>query len=238
MKNKKTLISVAVSAGVIFLLSPSLVSAIEFRGINKIQMVPVTPTPTATPAFLTLPKRVVMPVFKYTNKRAELKNVKVTAKDATSITVDNAGVGVKVTVQSNTHFRRRFWGKSSIAEISVGDSVDIVGRWTSEAKTEIKAVLIRDLSIQKRFGVFFGTVKTMTDTGFILTTIQRGEETVTLDSAKLINRKGQSITASDIQVGHKIRVRGLWDSANFTITEVTEVKDFSLPPFATPTPTP
>ena len=178
-------------------------------------------------------------VLKYTNKRGELDNVKVTAKDATSITVDNDGTSVKVDVTANTHFRRKFWGKSDIGEISVGDSIDVIGRWTSEDKTEIKAVLIRDLSIQKRQGVFFGTVKTITDTGFVMTTIQRGTETVTLDATtKLINRKGQTITAADIQVGHKIRVRGMWDSANFTITEVTEVKDFSLPPVATPTATP
>jgi hypothetical protein len=72
-----------------------------------------------------------------------------------------------------------------------------------------------------------------------MTTIQRGEETVTLDpTTKLINRKGQAIATSDIQVGQIIRVRGLWDSVNFTVTEVAEVKDFSLPPFATPAATP
>jgi hypothetical protein len=90
-------------------------------------------------------------------------------------------------------------------------------------------VVIRNLSIQKRFGVFFGKVKTITDTGFVMTTIQRGEETVTIDTAKLINRKGESIKFSDIQINHTVRVRGLWNSTGFTITETTEVKDFSLP---------
>jgi hypothetical protein len=202
----------------------------------------VLPTPTPTPTI-----KIINPnLFKkiggveliFTNKRGELENVKVTAKDATSITVDNRGTSVKVDVDANTHFRRKFWGKSSLAEISLNDSVDVIGRWMNEGKTEIKAVVIRDLSIQKRFGVFFGTVKTITDTGFVMTTVQRGEETVTLDSAKLINRKGQTITAGDIQIGHKVRVKGLWDSIAFTITEVTQVKDFSLPPFASPSPAP
>ncbi|MCX6704328.1 MAG: hypothetical protein NTZ07_02680 [Candidatus Woesebacteria bacterium] len=194
-----------------------------------------TPTPTAATIFR-VRDAFVVPAFKYVNKRGQLKNVKVTAKDATSITVDNEGVNVKVDILASTHFRRKFWGKSSLAEISIGDSVDVVGRWVKEDKTEIKAVLIRNLSIQKRFGVFFGTVKSLTDTGFVMTTIRRGEETVTLDSAKLINRKGQTITAGDIQIGHRVRVRGLWDSIAFTITEVTQVKDFSLPPFASPSP--
>jgi len=205
------------------------------REINP-NLIIATPTPTPTIKLINpnLIKKIGVIELKFTNKRGELKNVKVIAKDATSITVDNDGTGVKVDVTADTHFRRKFWGKSSLAEISVNDSVDVIGRWVNEEKTEIKAVVIRDLSIQKRFGVFFGTVKTITDTGFVMTTIQRGEETVTLDSAKLINRKGQTITASDIQVGHRVRVRGLWDSANFTITEVTEVKDFSLPVVPSP----
>lgn len=202
----------------------------------------VISTPVASPSINLLHPnlgKLKQIILQYTNKRGELDNVKVTAKDSTSITVDNGGVSVKVDIASNTHFRRKFWGTSDINEISVSDSVNVIGKWVNEGKTEINAVLIRDLSIQKRQGTFFGTVKTITDTGFVMTTIQRGDETVTLDStSKLINRKDQTIASSDIQVGHRIRVRGLWDSSNFTITEVAEVKDFSLPPFATPTATP
>lgn len=207
-----------------------------FPGIQRVNpgLIIATPTPTATPAIKFINPNLVKNLgkleLKFTNKRAELSNVKVTAKDTASITVDNGGASVKVDVASTTHFRRKFWGGSDLGEISVGDSVDVVGRWTSEDKTEIKAVVIRDLSIQKRFGVFFGNVKTITDTGFTMTTIQRGEEAVTLDSTtKLVNRKGETITAADIQVGNVIRVRGMWNSSSFTITEVVEVKDFSLP---------
>jgi hypothetical protein len=202
----------------------------------------VLSTPTATPSINLLHPnlgKLKQVILQYTNKRGEMDNVKVTAKDSTSITVDNGGTSVKVDVASNTHFRRKFWGTSDINEISIGDNVNVIGRWVNEGKTEINAVLIRDLSIQKRQGTFFGTVKTITDTGFVMTTIQRGDETVTIDSTtKLLNRKGQTITSSDIQAGNIIRVRGMWDSTNFTITEVAEVKDFSLPPFATPTATP
>ena len=214
---------------------------VVIQGINP-ELIPATATstPTASPAIKlinpNLLKKVDMIEFKNINRRGELKNVKVTAKDATSITVDNEGVSVKATVSTNTHFRRRFWGKSSLAEISVGDSVDIIGKWSNEGKTEIKALVIRNLSIQKRFGAFFGTVKSITDTGFVMTTIQKGDETVVLDSAKLIDRKGQAITASDIQIGHKVRVKGLWDSVKFTITEVSQVKDFSIPILPSPTP--
>lgn len=199
-----------------------------------------TPTPTATPSPIKLIKtdaikNVNLATFQYVNKRSELKNVKVTAIDATSITVDNNGTSVKVIFQLNTHYRRRFWGKSSVAEISVGDSVDVVGKWANESRTEIKAVLIRNLSIQKRYGVFFGDVKSITDTGFVMTTIHRGEETITISSStKIIDRQEQNIEVKDILAGHRVRIKGLWDSDNFTIKEVVEIKDFSLPPVETP----
>lgn len=209
---------------------------------TDVELVIPSATPTPTPAIKlinpSLIKKFDLVELKFTNKRGQLKNVEVTAVSDTSITVNNEGTSVKVDILTNTHFRRKFWGKSSLAEISIGNKVDIVGRWANEEKSEIKAVLIRNLSIQKRFGTFFGTINKITDTGFIMTTIQRGEETVTIDTAKLINRTQQVITKEDLQIGHRVRVKGLWDSVNFTITEVTQIKDFSLPPFATPTPTP
>jgi hypothetical protein len=211
------------------------------REINP-NIIIATPTPVVTIEPILIKPNLIKTMdrieLKNINKRGELVNVKVTAKGATSITVDNDGTSVKVNVTSNTHFRRKSWGKSSLVEISVGDGVTVIGRWANEAKTEVNAVLIRNLSIQKRSGVFFGTVKTITDTGFVMTTIQRGEETVKIDSTKLINRVGETITKADIEIGHKVRVRGLWDSVGFTITEVTEIKDFAIPVVSTPSPTP
>lgn len=172
-------------------------------------------------------------------ERAHLKNVKITAIGSNSVTVDNAGTSVTVNISDKTQLRRRFWGKSELTEFSVGDKVDVIGKWTDDTKTAINAVLIRNESIQKRFGVFFGTVKSLTGTEFAMTTIQRDDETVTIGTAKLINRKGGAITQADIKVGDRVRVRGLWDSNLKTITETKEVKDFSLPvkPSASPSPT-
>lgn len=195
-----------------------------------------TATPTPTPTINTfqikpnLIKNIEAVQYEFKNKRGDMRNVEITAKDATSITVDNDGTSVKVTLEANTHFRRKFWGKSTLSETSVGDKLDVIGRWTNEERTEMKAVLIRNLSIQKRYGVFFGTVKSMTDTGFVMTTIHRGEEKVTIGTeTKIINREENAITLDDIAVDARVRVRGLWDSEAFTIAEVTEVKDFSLP---------
>jgi hypothetical protein len=173
----------------------------------------------------------------FKNTRGTLSG-QVAAVGSSTVTISSNGTSIQVDISSNTHIRRKFWGASNLGEISVGDSVEVVGKWISDAKTEITAVMVRDISIQKRFGVFFGTIKSLTSDGFVVTTIHRDDETVTIGSAKLIDRKGNTISSSDIQLGHKVRVRGMWNSTAKTITEVTEIKDFSLPTIASPSPTP
>jgi hypothetical protein len=58
-------------------------------------------------------------------------------------------------------------------------------------------------------------------------------------STKFVDRRGKTIAQTDVAVSHRIRVKGMWDNTNSTITEVTQVKDYSLPvkPAGTPTPT-
>lgn len=170
----------------------------------------------------------------------------ITAKTDTTITVEKDGTSYLVNVSDNTQLRRRFWGKSTTNEFSVGNTVNVYGAWTDDTKTAINARMIRNLSIQKRFGVFFGQVKSLLPTGWVMSTVssKRPDQTVTVTSdTKFEDRRGQTIVQGDVQVGHRVRVKGLWDSSANTVTEVKQVKDFSLPvvtvtPTATPTPTP
>ncbi len=177
--------------------------------------------------------------------RAVIANAKVTAKDGTTLTIEKDGKTLVIFTDDKTQFRRRFWGKSSLDEILVGHMVNVIGTWVDEQKTTIQARLVRDLSIQKRYGVFFGVVQSLTNTGWVMTTVSgiRENQTVTVSSAtKFVNRRGGTITQGDIAIGHRVRVKGLWDRVNNTITQVTHVKNFTLPPFptisvtATPTP--
>lgn len=163
--------------------------------------------------------------------RAAIGRGTLTAKNGTTLTVTGQdGKIYTVNTDGNTQLRRRFWGKGTLDEMNTGDILSIIGQWTDDAHTTILAKLVRDTSIQKRFGVFFGTVTSVTGSGWAMNTINRGTQTVTITSTtKLINRKGQMIVQSDIVAGHKVRVRGLWDNKSNTITEVTEAKDFSLP---------
>lgn len=161
-----------------------------------------------------------------------LSNAKITAKTDTTLTVEKDGKSYSIIFDDKTQLRRRFWGKSSLSEFSVGNIVNVIGRYTDDTKTTINAKVLRNLSIQKRFGVFFGEVKSLFSSGWVMSTKSenRADQTVTVSSTTTLkNRKGETIVQSDIKVGDKVRVHGLWDRSANTVTEVKEVKDFSLP---------
>ncbi len=166
------------------------------------------------------------------------------AIDGSILTVAGSdGKSYQVTVTSNTQVRRRFWGKSELSEFSVGDKLNIIGKWTNEEKTQMEARLVRNLSIQKRWGVFFGKVTQKNNDNFVMETVKRETQTVYFGSGtKFVNRRGEEITYNDLQLGHRVRIKGVWDRTLSKIIDVEEVKDFSLPPqpirAVTPTSTP
>ncbi len=161
---------------------------------------------------------------------ASIIDGQVTSVSGSALTVTKSGKTFTVNTDSNTKFRRHFWGNGSLSDISVNDKVNVWGSFTDDAKTTIQATMIRDLSVMKRKGTFFGTVKSVSTSGFVITTLNRGDQTVTVSgTTKFVNRKEQTISLSDIKTGDKIRVKGMWDKANSTITEVAQIKDFTLP---------
>jgi len=165
-----------------------------------------------------------------------------TAINNNILTINAESKDYQVTVTDKTQVRRKFWGKAELAEFSVGDKVNVIGKWTNDEKTQIEARLVRNVSIQKRFGVFFGDVLSKTDDSFVIKSINRGDETVYVSSStKYLNRKEQSISYNDIQIGHRVRIKGLWNNTLSKITEVAQIKDFTIPlvkPSLTPTPNP
>ena len=54
-------------------------------------------------------------------------------------------------------------------------------------------------------------------------------KTVYFGTAKFVERKETSITLSDLKIGDRVRVKGVWDKTLNKITEVTQIKDFSIP---------
>lgn len=161
---------------------------------------------------------------------AKIIGGEITANSGSSLTVTKDGKTYTVNTTANTVLKRRYWGNAKLSEMVNGDKVNVWGKFTDTTKLTIDARMIRDLSIMKRFGVFVGTVKTVNGNTLTIDTVNRGTQTVTVSSlTKFTNRKEVSINQSDIVVGHRIRVKGMWDEANKTITEVTHVKDFTLP---------
>lgn len=234
--NRKEIISLALIALVaLSLFSPSLALAeSKSKGLG-LGISNNTPQGTGNG----IQNRIKNVVSLILGKRAAILSGEIKTISGTTLVVTKDGTDYTILTDDKTKFRRRFWGKSTLSEFAVGNLVNVIGKWNNEEKTEINANLIRNLSIQKRFGVFFGTIKSITDTGFVMTTAKRGEETVTLASGtKLVNRKMEVIGKSDILVDHRVRVKGLWDSDNHTITEVTQVKDFNLPVIVKPSPSP
>ncbi len=212
-----------------------------------------TPTPTQTPKRQLIKDRVQEKVqekrqeFQKTKEKRKdlLQNIKeklrkrfakavlgeVTGISGATLTIKTKG-GTTVTVltDENTRFVRNYWGNVSLGDIQVGHRIVVFGRFTDESQTTVQARLIRDQSLQKRHGVMFGEVTSKTDGAITIKTKNRGDQTVTFDSqTKFVNRRNQSITESDIQVGHKVRIKGLWDKETKTLTQVREVKDFSTP---------
>lgn len=154
----------------------------------------------------------------------------------------NDGKTYQINISSTTNLIRAFGGKSSLSEFSVSDKIMVFGKFTDTTDTAINANTVRDLSIQKRWGTFFGKVATLNSDNFVFQTYERGSQTVYFGTAKFINRKETVITYGDIKVGDRVRVKGVWDKTLNQIKEVTEVKDFSNPvivkPTSVPSPTP
>lgn len=198
-----------------------------------------TPTPTVVPVKFKPNINLLGKIKSVIGKRAWVEKGTVTVISGSTLTVTKEGITYTVSTDANTIFRRRFGGKSQLSEITVNDTVNILGKWQNEEKTQILATHIRDLSIQKRHATFFGIVKTKTDTTLVLTTVTRGEQTITITtSTKLVNRKMEEIKMADIQIGHRVRVKGIWDLTSKSVTETTQIKDFSIPAQPSPTATP
>lgn len=183
-------------------------------------------------------------VQNFIGKRGVLINVVVTGLNGTTINAMKDGKAYTIDA-SSARIRARFWGTLTLADIQVNDHLNVWGSWVDQARTSIKARLIRDLSDQRRAGTFFGTIAQVGSNTFVLKTFKRGDQNVSYVSGQIVDRRNKVIPFSDLKVGDRVRVRGLWDRTNTNITVDTskrrnsQVKDFSIParsprPSATP----
>ena len=172
--------------------------------------------------------------------RLAIKEISSTTLPA-EIKVVKGDQSITLKISGKTIILRKFGGKSSLAELHVGDIVTARGTWVDETKAVLDTRVLRDLSIQKRYGTFWGKIKSINSEAktFVLETVGRGEQQVFVGSeTKIVSRNQTVLTFSDLVIGHRVRVTGLWDSTLKTIEEVKTIKDWSLPPKPTVTPTP
>lgn len=191
-------------------------------------------SPSGTPKRVGIFSRIGTSIgnFLSISRRVILRSGSVVSLDSTSMSFTISSNGTTYTVQtdSSTRFRRLYWGTGSFSDLSSGDKVNVIGTWTDSGQTTIKAILVRDLSVQKLHGVFFGIIQSLGSNSFVLQSASRGMITVTTDSStKFVDRKGQAVSLSNLAAGNIVRIRGLWDKTAKTLTEVVEVKDFNLP---------
>lgn len=156
---------------------------------------------------------------------------KITSIEESVITVAGEdGKTYTVNITNETKLIRRFGGESRLNEFSVGNEVNVFGKFTDESQTTIDARLIRNISLQKRWGVFFGEVKVKNSDNFVIKTIKRGDQTVYFQNeTKFINHKKETISYDNLQIGNRVRVKGIWDRSLNKITEVEEVRVFPAP---------
>ena len=117
--------------------------------------------------------------------KAAIGSGTLTAKTDTTLTIEKDGKSYTVNLDSKTQLRRRFWGKAELSEFSVGNIVNVIGQWTDDTHTAINAKLVRNVSIERRFGVFFGEVKSLLSGGWVMSTKseKRADQTVTVTSS-------------------------------------------------------
>jgi hypothetical protein len=146
-----------------------------------------------------------------------------------NFTISSEDGAFQVNITDKTKILRKFGGKSTFGELSAGDEVMVFGKFTDDTKSIIDAKTVKNNSIQKRFGAFFGKVTVKNTDNFVMETAERGVQTVYFGTAKFVDRKETNITINDIKVGDRVRVKGVWDKTLSKITEVIQVKDFSIP---------
>ena len=116
------------------------------------------------------------------------------------------------------------WGSSDLSEFSVGDIINAFGTLDSTDPFLVHAKTIRNVSFQFKHRAFGGEITQIPATSsaspavdFILRTEARGDQKVIItEKTKILEGKVQK-TVSDLQVGMRVMVRGLW---NRTLSEI------------------
>ncbi len=149
---------------------------------------------------------------------------------------------VTVKVDNKTKVVRRFNGKSSLDELTVGDTMQIVGRLNDDGT--VSARVVKDDSIQMTHRVHHGTIASLDAAAksFSMTLMSSSSVafTVHTDSNTKFMVPGVTSTSfANLKVSDKVWVRGIVNTRTKVIdANVVKVKLPEILPVPAPTPTP
>ncbi len=150
---------------------------------------------------------------------------------------------VTMIVDSNTKFVRKYWGKSSLEELTVGDKLDVRVK-TNEDGT-VTATLVKDDTLHWTWKVHNGAIENLDLTAKTFTLKQNNKKTVTVKidaKTKILvpPYSSTSTTFADLQNGQIAHVRGIINNKTKVITasyiRVGIVKPVVALPMTTSTP--
>ena len=156
--------------------------------------------------------------------KAEIEDAVVleTGKDYFRISV--VGAVWNVNVDKKTTIIRRYGGPSTIAEIKVGDILDVRGNLISA--NEINASVVYNFSSLVRRGTFAGKLVIQQEPGTLILDIGNGTLiTAATDSETRFYKFPGKENARfyDLQLGDRVIVTGLWDDTTGVVREITRV---------------
>ena len=153
-----------------------------------------------------------------------LRGAKVTAVNPTSVNASfswgSYTLNGVITTDGSTNIIRKYGGRGTLAEFSVGDILSVQGILVpGQSQPTILARIIKNWSVQKKNATLTGTVGSIdaVNSKFVLNTGNQGAQTVSVSSSTMIKRGDVAGTFADIAVNQKVAVKGLWDNNLNTI---------------------
>ena len=116
---------------------------------------------------------------------------------------------------SSAKIMSKYGLKLQIFDVKTGDNISVQGKVDG---TNVSAKTIRDLSIQTASNVSSGKVTAINGTSFTLQINKKNSRTINTNNSTVITKNGQPAQFSNIAVGSTVKVSGIFDKSNNTVT--------------------
>lgn len=160
----------------------------------------------------------VMKTYKPALMEAKLDSI-----SGTTLMVSKDSKSYSVNTDSNTVFVKKMGGVAKLTDFQVGDILNIRGTFVDDAKTTVMAKYIRDVSIFKRQAAFEGIIKSVDGNNLVVITKGKGDVAFVVSGDTKYLQKGKVVTLSEVTVGTRVNVWGIWDSNLKKLVETSRV---------------